>query len=862
MKFMQSVFFLLSFFLSINPLHAQYFGGRGCSQSELLVNIVVTRTETEQGSVCPSKDPQKRGFLSVNSNPIIFNPDQLHNLYGPSTYEYCMSDRTKNNVWGLWRGCVAMSAFKAKGQNSFAFTVCALNSRGLCASDAYVEKSYEVNIQKEDGNFLDLFNFSIMGVGDDVDFECIQGQASGPGCAESIGSDTLLPNTMEAIRLLLSASEQLKRDALAKTSAADLRIEKAEKVLKDIKGRLFDQLTEQDLADFAEALAILRTERASATQLRAEVERQLETIRTSVDETQSKAKIELASLGIDIDDSNTYKDLVDFEISTTPLPSIPSADPIDPNDNVYKLLADKSLEAMNRSLESNNRTEFLQVTLSWSEKNKALLELYRPRLVASESERAEYELQTRRVENFLYGADGKQGVLDRNGWFTDSLVPVDFQQLIDSMLARDANDPFAVWLKQTMRPLPGKQGTIDGKTYSLILLSYSLVTYFNEFRKIYEEAIAEGYRPPPAAPPAIGQPNEFAGYSWETLTKEYFANQKAIEEIKKAGVMGIDLYVSTSLASPLVSFCRIISGNSTCRFDGEKDLTGWDYLFSSVDSLAVLGPLKAAMSILKGLPSIGGKIFSVSSKIAEVLESVQAKALELGLKATQDTSDFVFLLGKVGVKSPGQLVEFVKYLHASKSVKSFLRMARNADSIAAIEAKCLKLSDPVQKFYVDRMTQPYMAEVKEKITIIRYYGEYSVGEVPKINGKNPSGASKLGGFWSTKLYLNEESFRVGGVVFPEWNGAKRVVQIRIKPAQGKPKVKIAIGKGKGQVLLPNQTFTGASKVLDDSDDYQVALVADPDWLAASPENTHDKWLPYLEQQGVIEVLEDAPTGWK
>jgi hypothetical protein len=859
MRFLQSVIFLLAFFASNTPLHAEYSDGRDCAPSELLIDIFVNRSEADQGTVCPHLDPRRRAFLHINGKGVIFNPDQLLNLYGPSTYDDCKSGNDGKRTEGIWRGCVAKSVFKVEGQNSFAFQACPMDLNGNCSFSDYVDKLYVLKIRNERREFLKLFEARALGLGGAAEYKCNQSDvqsATNMPCALGVGTDTLLPDTMAAVRNLLSQSQQLKLDAEAKSRAADIRIEEAEKVIKSIQGKSFDQLTEADLAAFAEALAILRTERAKASELRAEVERQLEIIRTSLTETQTTAKVELASLGIDIDDSSTYTDLVDFDVSPAALPPLPNPDPIDPSDNVYKLLADKSLEAMLRAVESNNRTEFLQVTLSWSERNKALLDLYRPRLVASESERAEYELQTRRVESFLYGADGKPGVLDKNGWFRDSLVPADFQQIIDSMLARDANDPFAVWLKQTMRPLPGKQATIDGKTYSLILLSYSLVAYFNEFRKIYDEAVAQGYRPPPAAPPAVGQPNEFAGYSWETLTKAYLETQRSIEEIKKAGVMGIDLYVSTSLASPLVSFCRIVSGNSTCRFDGEKDLTGWDYLFSSVDSLALLVPIKAAVSVLKGLPSIGGKIFSVPSKILDVMESVQTKALELGLKATQETKDFVSLLGKVGIKSPGQLLEFVKYLHASKSIKQYLRIAKSVEPFEKIATKLEILTDiPVSGFYKGTIADAKIAETLDEFFLVRYYGNYKPGEVPAIGGITPAGASPKGSFWGTRLYQSERSFREGSVVFEEWNAAKAMTVIKVKKGN-----RIAFGKGLGQTLPPEKTFDGVAKALGPSEDWQFAFQPDQAWLDQG--NKAEDWMNYLFEKGYLEIVEDVPTGWK
>jgi hypothetical protein len=858
MRFIQFLIFSLAYFASVTPLQAQYFGGRLCGPSELLVNIAVSRSEADQGSVCPHLDPRRRSFLFVNNKGTVFNPDQLINLYGPSTYDYCQTGDDGTRLQGLWRACLAKSVFKSQGQNSFVFGICSLEDDGSCSVTSYAERNYYFEIQKESGGFLELANFFIRGVGANVDFRCEQnGQSiSGKQCAKSVGTETLLSETIAEIHRLLGQTNQLRQDAVTLTSTANVRIEEAEKILKSIKDKSFDQITEADLAAFSEALAILKTERAKAGELRAEVERQLETIRSSITEAQSKAKVELASLGIDVDNSETYQDLVDFEVTPAALPSLPDPNPIDPNDNVYKLLADKSLEAMQRSLDSNNRIEFLQINLSWSEKNKALLELYRPRLVASESERAEYEQQTRRVEDFLYGVEGKPGVLDRNGWFKDSLVPVDFQQLIDSMLARDANDPFATWLKQTMRPLPGKQATIDRETYDLILLSYSLVTYFNEFRKIYEEAVAQGYRPPPAAPPAVGQSNEFAGYSWQTLTKAHLETQKAIEEIKKAGVMGIDLYVSTSLASPLVSFCRILSGNSTCQFDGEKDLTGWDYVFSAADSLVFLGPLERVVAALKNLPSIGGKIFSASAKTLAVVDQIKTAAIDLGLKATQETIDFVFLLGKAGVKKTEDFVEYVKYLRLSKSAKAYVRIARKTDDIEKLLPKLKILhNEPVAPFYIDRVLSPQIGEVTDDIYLVRYYGEYGVGEVPKVGGKDVQGAFQKGAFWGNRLYISEAAFREGCVVFPEWNAAKRITQIKVKKG-----TRIVFGRGKEQTLGPGQTFDGIEKNIGNSPDWQFAFPPDPDWVAQG--NQPGDWLKHLFDRGQLEIVEDAPSGWK
>jgi hypothetical protein len=140
--------------------------------------------------------------------------------------------------------------------------------------------------------------------------------------------------------------------------------------------------------------------------------------------------------------------------------------------------------------------------------------------------------------------------------------------------------------------------------------------------------------------------------------------------------------------------------------------------------------------------------------------------------------------------------------------------------------------------------------------VVRVYGPYKPGEVPKIRGIDPPGALANGSFWSNKLYLSEKDFREGSVVFEEWNKGSKIALLKVKKD-----TRVVFGQGLAQALSPADTFNGVAKTLPSSPDWQFSFPPDQAWLDAG--NSAGDWINHLISTGKLEmVLEDIPTGWR
>ncbi len=824
------------------------FAGRSyaCSDASLEVYIDVVRLNADNSSVCMTHQGDQ--FLYVNGQGIGFYNDG-------NTKSVCESTDTENikSIWKTrWYGCIDKSLINASKPNQFSLSICTSDGSGGCSSSTYVNRSYGLSVVTERGQSRSLIVSNLNGVGAQVNQTCTIGsQGSGSTCLNQIFTEDILEQTKADVVALEGETNQLKI-AFAAAEGEFNSAKAAYDAALAALNKPVDQLTPADFAVFDKASRYYSEARQKYDDFSAEVTKKEQDLQDRLQKLKNAATEALSGYGIDPKSKETYDWAVAVVLPPIEVNPLPGETPLPAAENIFKVIADNTIPALNLSWSKQDRKRFLELVVAWTVTSSSLLENYKERTEISATELAIYSEQIKRVEDFVYGVNAADGYLSRSQWFKDSVVPVNLQNALDDMLANNPKDPVALLLKQRLAIAPGKNSQVDEKTFALIVFSYSLVSYFQEFRKIYDAALAQGYQPPPAVPPSGGRDSLFAGYSWDALTRANFANQKAIQELKQLGAMGIDLYVSTSLASPLVSLCRLVSGNSQCRFDRGNDLSTFDYVLSAFESLALIAPVAAALEPLKGL-SIGGKVFAVSEQILSAIEKIKSGALQLGLNAAQETFDFAVLLFKAGIKTSEDLITYAKYLKNGSSIREYLKIARSIEPMEKIALKVKVLPELPGEFYDARMINPYVGEATEDFYVVRTYGTYGVDEVPSIGGIPQSGAPKLGNFWGNRLYKDKQSFYSGCVVFPEWNGGKRIVLLKVKKG-----TKVVIGQGRGQSLSPSQTFDGTVKSIAGSSDWQISFPGDSTWFAQNPGKS---WVEKLSQDGKVEVLSDVSTGW-
>jgi hypothetical protein len=225
----------------------------------------------------------------------------------------------------------------------------------------------------------------------------------------------------------------------------------------------------------------------------------------------------------------------------------------------------------------------------------------------------------KRIETYLYGSNGQPGYLDANQWFVDNALPAELRDAIDVLQKDFPNDRNLQKLKQLLNTKLSGSAVTSGqaKIAQLQVFVYSFIATFREISSIMKAAQDAGFQPFPAPRPPAG--TTYNGFDWDSLTAAYAMQQAMFKEIVEAVEWGTEMYIGTSLASPLVSLCRVFTLKRDCDPSSPKELNSnvTDFVFDVLDA--------ASLGIL-------GKVFGVVAKDAALMAKMtksEATGLEM-----------------------------------------------------------------------------------------------------------------------------------------------------------------------------------------------------------------------------------------
>ncbi len=613
----KKIFILLSLLFTSSSVFAGV-SGKDCGTEGLFVRIDATVHSDDETSLCIDKAHNQ--FLSVNGVGIPFEEVGF-------AYQYCTSGGQKPGGY-QYDACIPKSIVKVTGDNLFQFGICNGFEGGIsCTSNAMVNQESLVYIVTAGGRSVPLFRLARVGEGATYSGKCRTGSGTiseTGSCLGNIRSEDIIPEIVQEIANISGQVSQLQNQGRQLSQAEKNKFDALDKALQAIQNKSFDKLTVDDLAAFQEARDILLDGKKQSGELLAAINSKIEEIRKRLTQIKADVSNQLGDLGVDLQNDDSYKDSISFEIPPVNFGALPAEDTFDEKDSIFWILDNSTVASLSDSWTKGDRRRFLETVAAWADKNDSLYVRYSAMLLASAKKQQAYINANQYMDGFLYGtADGK-GYLNRNMWFKDSPVAPELISAIEDLLAKDANDPFAQKLKKALITYSGQ---LDQKQTSLIGFTYTMVKFFDAYRAAYEAAIANG-----GVLGSSAKPNDL----WLVSAKANLENMK--QEVLNSVQWGVDTYIATSPASPVFSLCELITHRKHCDFNNPREsysfLDNFGRVIDAVPAMAIVPIVKS----MKGLNLAQYKIFDVAAEepLDVISEADRIGAIEKSAKITQD----------------------------------------------------------------------------------------------------------------------------------------------------------------------------------------------------------------------------------
>ncbi|HYX37642.1 MAG TPA: papain-like cysteine protease family protein [Oligoflexus sp.] len=632
---MKKWIWLFALALSLTPF--SHLSGACDAKTEISLQIDVVRNSDDQSLVCAYTENGR--FVYINSVSIWFSNDS-------ATSSAC------DGVSGTWTACAKKSLFYASGTNSVSLGICTLDPiTGGCSSSAYVDRGYLLSAYTENGIKKAIIRTYVVGSGAQVAQSCTMGTSSGntQQCLSNINSAEFLEKTMANIQQLTEETEQM-RDEMHRAEAAFNKSMQDYYAAKKALDKPVEQLTNADFANFEKAQQYLQVARKEYDRVTAQIKAKETELRDRLSRVKEDATKGLVEIGIDPTSDDTYKWIPNISFDPIVVPPVRGEDPIPDSENVFKILADKTLEELSANWTSGDRRAFLETVYLWTVKSEQLLQLYKDRLAISSLEQQAYLDSVKRIEAYLYGANGQPGYLDANQWFVDNVLPAELRDAVDVLQKDFPNDRNLQKLKQLLNTKMSGSAVSSGqlRVAQLQVFVYSFIATFRELSTIMKAAQDAGFQPFPAPRPPAG--TTYNGFDWDSLTAAYAMQQGMFKEIVEAVEWGTEMYIGASLASPLVSLCRVFTLKRDCDPSSSKELNSsvTDFVFDVLDaaSLGILGKVfgtvvKDAALIAKMTKSEASGLEMLITMDRMGLQTAEAKQLmrsakTAGLKTDED----------------------------------------------------------------------------------------------------------------------------------------------------------------------------------------------------------------------------------
>jgi hypothetical protein len=494
---MRMYLWFLALVLGLAPV--SQISGACDGKTEISMQIDVVRNSGDQASVCA--DTNNARFVWINNVAIWFSNDS-------ATSSAC------DGVSGTWNACAKKSIFYASGANVIGLGICSLDpSTGGCSSSTYVDRGYLLSAYTENGIKKPIIRTYVVGSGAQVAQNCTMGTSSGntQQCLSNINSAEFLEKTMANIQQLTQETDQMREEMRDAQQAFDKAM-KDYYAAKKALDKPVEQLTDADFANFEKAQQYLQVARKEYDLVAAQIKTKETELRNRLTRVKEDATKGLVEIGIDPTNDDTYKWIPNISFDPIVVPPVRGEDPIPDSENVFKILADKTLEELAANWTSGDRRTFLETVYLWTVKSEQLLQLYKDRLAISSQEQQAYLDSVKRIETYLYGSNGQPGYLDANQWFVDIALPAELRDAIDVLQKDFPNDRNLQKLKQLLNTKLSGSAVTSGqaKIAQLQVFVYSFIATFREISSIMKAAqdagpsLHPGPQPGPPITDSIG----------------------------------------------------------------------------------------------------------------------------------------------------------------------------------------------------------------------------------------------------------------------------------------------------------------------------------------------------------------------
>ncbi len=567
-------------------------GARYCGTEALFVRIDASVHADDETDLCIEKDHNQ--FLSVNGVGVPFEEVGY-------AYQFCTSGGQKPSGY-QYDACIPKSILKVTGDNIFQFGICNGFEGGMsCTSNAMVNQESSVYLVTAGGKNVPLFHLNRVGKGATYSGKCWTGSGTiheTASCLGNIRSEDIIPEIVQEIANITGQVNQLQNKGRQLSQAERVKLDALDKALQAIQQKSFDELTADDLIAFQEARDILLDGKKQSGELLTAINGKIEEIRKRLTQIKADVANQLGDLGVNLQNEDSYKDAISFEIPPVNFDPLPTEDIFNEKDSIFWILDNSTVASLSDSWTKGDRRRFLETVAAWADKNESLYVRYSTMLLASAKQQQAYINANQYMDGILYGNANSKGYLNRNMWFKDTPVAPELISAIEELLAKDVNDPFAQKLKKTFSTYSGQ---LDQKQTSLIMFTYTMLKFFDAYKAAYEAAIANGAILGPSA-----NPNDL----WLVSAKANLENMK--QEVLNSVQWGVDTYIATSPASPVFSLCELITHRKLCDFNNPREsysfLENFGRVIDAVPAMAIVPIVKS----MKGLSLAQYKIFDVA----------------------------------------------------------------------------------------------------------------------------------------------------------------------------------------------------------------------------------------------------------
>ncbi len=389
-----------------------------------------------------------------------------------------------------------------------------------------------------------------------------------------------------------------------------------ENAVRSIESKSFDAITSEDFGSYLEAKEKLRVLRLKADDKRNEVKAKQAELKATVASIKERVDGDLRSQGFDVGSKDFFQVPLDLDPI---LDQGPSSEV-----NPFAIWSEKTIADLQYLYGNEQRVQFLEKVSHWTVQAQDLIDTVSLRASIQPEEFNQLTAAVKSVEKYIYGDEqSSKGVIDRELWFQDNPVPVEFRRDMADALEK-TGDPGLKRMANSIKNWTSPDGKMSKNQQAVLALSYGMWN-LTRFFKSLPQPKPEDFQEVDASGQAREQVYSSALKNYNGAVANY---RQMMADIQGAVDTAADLRVSASPLSPLKALCELITQRRWCGDSGEK-IGLVDNAFNAIEvfplglSTMLIGK-GIQKSLLNGL-EIFGEEFEAAVNVAETVVEVAGK---------------------------------------------------------------------------------------------------------------------------------------------------------------------------------------------------------------------------------------------